>query len=309
MSNLRFGIGGIPHTAKGLENGIKRLNELGLRHMELEFVQSVYVKEEKAPQIKEVAEENDITLSVHGSYYTNLASPDKQKWHASISRIVQAAYIGDLCGAKSVTYHTGFFQKQTFDEVQPRVIEGMEKIFKELESKGANSIKIAPELTGKASQVGDVNELITIVSQLQSSNYTQSALCIDFAHKFARDNGANNTYDEFMQLLDMIVEGLGEEFIKQLHIHISAIEYSDKGEKNHLVMLPSLEAYKEQGIEVEGIEKAWESLPEKRLKENTFNWQELLKALKSAGVEGYVVCESPILELDALLMQTYYQNL
>lgn len=108
-NKLRFGIGGIPHTAKGLENGIERLSELGLEHMELEFVQSVFVKEDKAPKIKELAEEKDVSLSVHGSYYTNFASDERPKWHASISRIVKAGYIGELCGAKSVTYHSGYF--------------------------------------------------------------------------------------------------------------------------------------------------------------------------------------------------------
>ncbi len=308
-NDLRFGIGGVPHTAKGVEKGIQRLHELGLRHMELEFVQSVFVKEEKAPQIKDLAAEQDVTLSVHGSYYTNFASEDKQKWHASINRIVQAAYIGELCGARTVTYHSGFFQKREFGEIKDLVILAMEKVLAELEKKGTTNIKLAPELTGKPAQVGDIDELIEIVKVLQDKGHTQAALCIDFAHKFARDNGANNTYDEFSSLLDKIATGLGSEYLENLHMHVSAIDYSEKGERNHLVMLPSLEAYTEQGVEVEGIESAWEKLPENRFKENTFNWQDLLKALKSAGVGGYLVCESPILELDALLMQKFYHSL
>src|SRR5476651_846879 len=104
MAQLRFGTGGMPHTTNrsgGLQSGIRRVHELGLHHMELEFVQQVFVKEEDAPAIKQLAIEQDVTLSVHGSYYVNLASPDRAKWHASISRVVQAAVRGDQAGAVS----------------------------------------------------------------------------------------------------------------------------------------------------------------------------------------------------------------
>lgn len=308
MAKLRFGTGGVPHTAKGVDKGIERLHELGLEHMELEFVQSVFLTEEKAEKTKQLAEENDITLTVHGSYYTNFASEDTKKWHASISRIEKAAEIGYLAGAKSVTYHSGFFQGKSYDEVRERVIKAMEKLFAQLTEKDVKGIDIAPELTGKATQVGDIDQLIDIVSTLQSRGHTQAALCIDFAHKYARDNGAYNSYDEFMELIDKIATGLGTEFLEKLHIHISAIQYGDKGEKNHLVMLSDLESYKAEGVEVEGIESAWKGLKKNRLEENKFQWRELLKALKKSNVGGFVVCESPILELDALLMQKYYES-
>src|SRR5690349_4778251 len=110
MAKLRFGTGGMPFTTQksgGLQAGIRRIAELGLQHMELEFVQQVFVKEEDAPVIKQLAADQDVTLSVHGSYYVNLASEDRPRWHASISRVVQAALRGDAAGAESVTYHSG----------------------------------------------------------------------------------------------------------------------------------------------------------------------------------------------------------
>jgi deoxyribonuclease-4 len=309
-NKLRFGIGGIPHSKKtDVLGGIARVRELGLEHMELEFVQSVFVTEQKAPEVKQAAEEHDVTLSVHGSYYINLASSDKAKWHASISRIAKAAEIGALCGAKSVTYHSGFFQGKTFPEVGPLVIEGMQKVFAELDKKAA-AIKIAPELTGKSAQIGDLPELISLVQALKVAGQgARARFCIDFAHKYARSNGNFNSYDEFMQLIELVRKELGDEYLAELHIHISGIEYSEKGERNHLVFLPTLAAYKQEGIEVEGIEKAWQELPENRLAANKFNWRDLLKALKKSNVGGFVVCESPILELDALLMQSYYNTL
>lgn len=306
---LRFGIGGLPHTAKkGVVKGIERLRELGLEHMELEFVQSVFVSKDKAPEVKAAAEANDITLSVHGSYYTNFASEDKAKWYASINRITSAAEVGAMCGAKSVTYHSGFFQGESYDAVKPRVVEAMAKVLSDLNTKGAE-IRVSPELTGKAPQVGDLPELIDLVRTVREAGFTNANVCIDFAHKYARTNGQFNTYDEFTQMLTDIKEGLGGEYLENLHIHVSGIEHSPKGEKNHLTFLRSLDEYKEQGIEVEGIEPAWAELPLNRLEPNKFNWQDLLKALKDMNVGGFIVCESPVLELDALLMQQYYHKL
>lgn len=310
MDKLRFGVGGIPLTAKnGVNGGVRRLRELGLDHMELEFVQSVFLTPEKALELKATAEENDVSLSVHGSYYVNLATDDRPKWHASISRVVQAANIGNIAGAHSVTYHSGFFQKKSFADVKPIVVDGMREIFNELEKKEATNIRISPELTGKAAQVGDLPELIEIVQQLQSEGFTKSALCIDFAHQYARHGGKFNTYDEFMDTIEKVATGLGEQFIKDLHMHVSAIAYGPKGESHHLTFYQTLDEYKANGIVVEGIETHWAEQKEARFIKNEFNWQDLLKALKASGVHGFVVCESPLLELDAIVMQKYYEGL
>ena len=40
-----------------------------------------------------------------------------------------------------------------------------------------------------------------------------------------------------------------------------------------------------------------------------FDWQGVLKALKTHDIGGYLVCESPILELDALLIKHIYDIL
>jgi len=45
------------------------------------------------------------------------------------------------------------------------------------------------------------------------------------------------------------------------------------------------------------------------LKESDLNYVELLKALKDLEVNGLVICESPNLEGDALLLQETYYSL
>ncbi len=308
---LRFGTGGMPLTTKNrsVTAGIKRVRELGLEHMELEFVYQVFVKEDQAAEVKQIAEENDVTLSVHGSYYVNLAAEDRPKWHASISRVVQSAERGDQCGAVSVTYHSGFIQGKPLEEVHQTVKEGMVEILEATKKKNLK-IRISPELTGKGSQFGDIADLVRLTKELRQEGYGQNVgLCIDFAHKYARSNGVYNSYDQFMEMLELVAVELGEQDLQDLHIHMSGIEYSEKGERNHLLYLPDILAYTNEGLEVEGIESFIADMDVKRLAENKFKWQELFQALKAMNVKGYVVCESPILELDALLMQKYYLSL
>ncbi|MCA9378961.1 TIM barrel protein, partial [Candidatus Dojkabacteria bacterium] len=264
------------------------------------------VKPEQAPKVKELAVAEDVSLSVHGSYYVNLASTDKQKWHASIGRVAQAAKMGDACGARSVTFHSGFIQDKQLTEVFASVKEGMKEVLAEVKDL---QIKISPELTGKPSQFGDLGDLIRLTKELREEGYANVGFCFDFAHKYARSNGKFNTYDEFMQILTQIAEGLGDDFLGDMHIHVSGIEYSPKGERNHLLYLPTYGDYQAAGAEIDGMQQLVAGMDPKRLQPNHFNWQDLFRALKKMNVGGYIVCESPILELDAVLMQNFYRGL
>jgi deoxyribonuclease-4 len=42
------------------------------------------------------------------------------------------------------------------------------------------------------------------------------------------------------------------------------------------------------------------------LEKSKFNWKELMKALKDMDCRGYVVCNSPNLEVDAAMLKQYY---
>jgi deoxyribonuclease IV len=306
MANLRFGTAGVPHTAKKRDSasGIKRVRELGLDHMELEFVHGVKMSEDTAKIVGEAAKESDVSLTIHGPYYINLAATDKKIWYASINRIIQSAKIGEFAGVKSVTFHSGFLngmdEEANFDTVKLAI----EKIYAEI---GGFKVRIAPELTGKASQFGDLKILIRMAQVFESQNL---GFCFDFSHKFARSNGGFNTYEEFISMLSDIEKGLGHKFLENMHIHLSGMNYGEKGEKNHLTFLPSLKDYEKEGVKIPGIEEIDEYLTGKnKMGGNPFNWQDCLKALKKMEVGGYVVTESPNLEQDALLLKKYYESL
>ncbi len=313
---LYFGTGGVPLTSakSDTESGIRRIAELGLDNMELEFVRGVRMTPEKAMAVRAVKEETGVKLTVHGPYYVNLASDKNSTFYGSIGYITNSVLIGGLAGAESVTFHPGFYQKLSAAETYERVANGLTKIYAEFQTKKfndhpvlRNEIAVAPELTGKASQFGDLEELVGMCKQFEGQNLR---FCFDFAHKYARSVGKFNTYDEYMQMLEYIASNLGQTFLEKMHIHVSAIMYSDKGERNHVTMLDSVDAYHDAGVNVDGDEKIMAGLT--KVSKNggsEFNWRDLLKALKKMNVGGVVVCESPNLEMDALLMKKTFQSL
>jgi deoxyribonuclease-4 len=275
MEKLLFGTGGTPHSAKTQSaiDGIKRIAELGLGCMELEFVYGVRMAEASARLVAQTAQDLGIALSAHGPYYINLNAREPEKIAASQERIIQTARIGNLCGARSAVFHAAFYlgdpPEKTYQAVKQNLAEVMTTLRKE-----NNPIVVRPEVMGKPSQFGTIEEIIRLCQELEGVS-----ICMDFAHWHAR-SGQANSYDEFSSILEQIREGLGEESLKNMHIHISGIAYSQKGERKHL------------------------DLPDSDL-----NYIALLRALKDYGVEGLVICESPSLEEDARLLQETYQNL
>jgi deoxyribonuclease-4 len=270
---LLFGTGGVPLSAqdRSSESGVKRIHELQLGALELEFVQGVRMGPEKARRVGQVAIEQGIALSCHGPYWINLNSRDKEKIAASKERILQTARIGKILGVRSVIFHPAFYHEDAAELVFERVVQELTSVREILDAEG-NEVVLRPETTGKGSQFGNLQETIKL------AQYIPGVLpCIDFAHLHARSNGRLNSYNDFCRVLEETAEALGDRWNKNVHFHISGIEYGLKGEKRHLV-----------------------------LKESDLQYNDLIKAFQTFAVEGLAICESPNLEEDALLMQNVF---
>ncbi len=274
MAGLLFGTGGTPHSAetRSTIDGIKRIAELGLGGMEIEFVRGVRMGEAGARLVAEAATSLGIELTAHGPYFINLNAHEPEKIRASQERILQAARIGSICGAKSIVFHAAFYLGDPPDEVYNTVKKHLEEIMQQLKGRN-NRVWIRLEIMGKPSQFGTLEEVLKLSTELEGV-----APCIDFAHWHAR-TGALSSYSEFASILQQVKERLGTTALDNMHIHVSGIAYGKKGEIKHL-----------------------------NLKESDFQYAELLKALKDCDAKGLVICESPNLEQDALLLQETYNT-
>ena len=166
---------------EGLEYNLKH-NTPG---MEMEFVRGVRMKEKNIPLIKDFVNKNNFLLTAHGPYYINLNAKEDEKYEASIKRILDTARMAYKCGAYSITFHAAYYLKQDTQKVYDRVKEALSYITRTLKDENIE-IWVRPELTGKPTQWGSLEELIAI------SNDVEMVLpCIDFSHMHARLNGFN----------------------------------------------------------------------------------------------------------------------
>ena len=272
MDKLLFGISGVPmgngNQKFDYEAGINYLKKIGLDAMELPFVRAVNVTDRNRDRINSAKKKNDFYLSAHGSYFVNLNAEDEEKVDKSLERIIKGANALDSVGGKSLVFHPGYYLKTSKEEALEKITYNLKRL-----PKGNVSYRL--ETTGKPSQFGNLKELVEICK-----NVDTCALCIDFSHIHARGAGALKTYHDFANILDYIGTNLSEEALYDMHIHLSGINYTAKGERNHMPFSQS-----------------------------DFNYKDCLKALVDFKVKGCIICESPILENDALLLKNYYNSL
>jgi len=172
-----------------------------------------------------------------------------------------------------MTFHAAFYMKDSpydvFDLVQKSL-----NVIEERLNRLDIQIDLRPELTGKTSQFGSLEELISLTKSVNACSP-----CMDFSHLYAR-TGEYNSYEEFCAVLSKIKEELNENALQNMHIHLSGISSNSKGDLKHL-----------------------------NLDDSSFNWRDLIRALKDFDCRGYVICNSPNLEKDAKLMKDYYMSL
>jgi deoxyribonuclease-4 len=276
FDRLLFGTAGVPNSTVKKNNpveGVKRISELGLDCMQLEFAHGVRMKEEVSSALRKASYELGVPLTSHGPYYINLNAREQDKIDSSVERIIQTAKISDLCGAESMTFHAAFYMKDSPYDVFDLVEKSLNVIEERL-SRLDIEIELRPELTGKTSQFGSLEELISLSKSVNSCKP-----CMDFSHLYAR-TGSVNDYKGFCETLETLKSELGANALKEMHIHISGISSNSKGDLKHL-----------------------------NLEKSKFNWKDLMKALKDMDCRGYVVCNSPNLEVDASMLKQYYAAL
>ncbi|HLF24750.1 MAG TPA: TIM barrel protein [Anaerolineae bacterium] len=278
-NGIRFGTVGSPLSTPprpgGSPGGIRRTAELGLSALELAWVQSVRITDASCETIKRAAEESGVALSVHAPYYINLNAQDKDMLKAGLARLLAAARAGYKAGATDIIFHPGSYMKQDPDKVYPIARKRLAEVVDQLRAEKV-LVTLRPETMGKGAMIGTLEETVQLARDIDGV-----LPCIDFAHLHARPgDGSFNSYTEFANALKVVATGLGRRGLQSLHIHLSGIDYGPGGEKKHLA-----------------------------LKEADLKYRDLFKALVDIGASGRVLCESPVMEQDALLMQKTYRRL
>jgi deoxyribonuclease IV len=253
-----LGPAGIPHSAKGGDtaSGVRRVAEIGLGAMEIEFVRGVHMGKEAAEEVGNAAKQCKVSLSVHAPYFINLCSDDRKVLSASKRRILESCERAHDMGARIVAFHPGFYMGLEKEEAYSRVLSACEDMRKSV----PKGVLLGLETAGKHSSFGSVEEIVSICKSVKVC-----APVVDFAHLYARGNGSID-YGGVLRAFAKLRLGM-------LHSHFSNIEFWDKGERQPLP-----------------LDHSPPFLP-------------LAKEIARMKTNITLICESPLLEEDALRMK------
>lgn len=264
---------GTPKKPGGSVGAILFSKSIGLETLELGWVQSVRVSEATCAAIQQTAGEQGVSLSVHAPYFINL-NANEEEWPKSRQRLMDAAHYGNLAGATDIVFHPGSYFERPPEEVLKVALPRLQGCADELRAAG-NPVTLRPETMGKSAMLGSLEDTLAMGKAVEGVQP-----CLDFAHLHARPgDGTVNTYDEWSRYLEKYADALGSNALRRLHIHLSGIEYGPKGEKNHL-----------------------------KLAEADLDVRALFRALKDFGCAGRMLCESPVMEEDALEMMRVWRE-
>jgi len=248
------------------------LREEGLDALEYEAVRwgpKPQISRELAQKLGASAKQNDVRLSLHGSYYINLAGK-RDVVEASKRRLIASATAADWMGADVMVFHTGFYGRFEKDFAFKTCLEALKDVTSQMRSLGLK-IKLGPETMGRKFQVGSLDEILTLNQEVENTQ-----LVVDWAHLYAIRQGTLKKPEDFRAIAEKVEERLGTEVMRSMHCHFSKIEFTSLGEKKHHT-----------------------------LDEETYGPDFLMLAEVIADLQMHptMICESPILDVDARKMK------
>ncbi|MCD6510334.1 MAG: TIM barrel protein [Thermoprotei archaeon] len=269
---VRFGPAGRPLGYRGSIEGVPKYLRVteGLDAFEYQAVRGVRIKEVIARALGEEASKYDVLLSLHAPYAINLSSRNKAVIEASKDRLLKSLLAASWMNARVVVFHPGYYSGFSPKEALTSCIDALRDVITKAQDMGIKGPLLGPETTGKLSQVGSLDEIISMCREVEGC-----IPVIDWAHIHAREKGSIRDKESYMRIIDIIERELGD-LVKNLHCHFTKVEFGDKGERRHRTLSES------------GYGPPFEPLAEV-IVEHGFNFT--------------IISESPLLDKDAIRMK------
>ena len=273
----RFGPAGVPPTFRLMKATLldvpRLLREEGLDAFEYEAVhwgKKPQMRKEEAEKLGYEARQNDVWLSLHGSYFINFCGKSTIV-EDSKQRLTACATAAEWMGAHVVVFHPGVYGRMPHERALKMCVEALREVVDRVESLGIRNVKIGPETMGRIYQLGSLEEVLTLCETVE-----RTQLVIDWSHLHARDFGRFRKVDDFRKVVERVENRLGTEALKTMHCHFTKIEFTDKGERRHRTLEEPRYG------------------PDFRL---------LAKVIVEFDMKPTIISESPILDLDAIKMR------
>lgn len=201
------------------------LAEMGLDALELQMTYGPRTKPETCIELRKYAEDANIVLSVHASYFIVFTSDNPQKLAQSSETLKRTYDLADKLGANVVVLHPGPLYGGTEAVAIDRFSESARRCLGEI---GRTDIGLFVETAGKVGQLGSTDDILEICRRLEGV-YP----CVDFGHVHARTLGTLETAESVNALVMKLKTFLAECDGPRIHFHFTPIHYGPRGEIQH----------------------------------------------------------------------------
>ena len=254
------------------------LKNRGLNAYEYSFSRGFTISEFMAKTLGEKCKENDIQISVHAPYYINFANPDPKMIEKSFNYVITSLKLLKIMGGRKCVFHPGTCGEMKREVAFELLKKNMQELVKRIDKEKFDfDFYLCPETMGKSQQLGTYEEVAEICTYAEYLTPT-----LDFGHINALTHGGLVTSQDFDNIFSDLIDKIGFDKVKNIHIHFSKIEYGEKGEIRHLTF-----------------------------DDNKYgpNFEPLAKVIKKYKLEPTVICESRGTQAeDANEMKQIYEN-
>ena len=260
-----IGPAGIPTAAGSSEEGVRLVAKMGLNALEVEFVRGVRMGADEARRVGRSAADAGVRLSAHAPYYINLNSKDREIIRKSKDHVLATMKAAAALGAKIIVVHAGFYSDMPSEAATEIMAQNIAECRERADREGCSDVVLGLETMGKRASWGTFREIRRVASLVKNVYPV-----VDFAHLHARGHGTIKEIGDYAKILAEF-ERFGAPF---LHAHFTGIEFGPSGEKRHLELASRAPDF--------GL---------------------LAPLLLDKAYDITLICESPLLEQDALAMK------
>lgn len=219
-------------------------------------------------RLKVMAEELDVSMSIHTPYYMDLVS-DGELSFKSMDSIRWGGIIAKAIGGSTVITHLGLYGDVDGKVAQKRIkarIKELAAWYKKQKIKAP----IGLELSGRREIFGSLSEVSKLCKDVEGV-----VPVVNFAHYHAREHGKLKEPKDFDELLDTVSELSDGEF----YTHFSGVEHEDGNEKRYT-----------------------------SIKKGDLRFEPLAEALVDRNDPITIISGSPLLEHDAMYMKVILER-
>ena len=211
--------------AKDMNAFLQKLHGNSIRAYEIGFPYGV--PNTFPEETVKLAKELKIKLSGHIPFFLSWSSEEKEA--KSVEHLLRGVKFAARLQTIAIC-HLGYYGAKDFEELRHTIVRGIDNaIHLAKEKHNFSNPVLGIETTGKKSEIGSLDEVLSVVSALPMD---VAVPVIDWAHIFARSNGRfPQSIDDFRLILTRLEDEMG---MKSFYFHGSGIEYKNGHEKKHL---------------------------------------------------------------------------